>query len=97
MSEALVPIDTDLVHETTKARALEVHGAVMDRLISILNGENDKNAMTAAGLLLKLGGTLKPAKPVVVNFQTLINGAQNAGALTGITQIREAEIVEGDE
>ena len=99
MSEALVPVDADLVYETTKARALEAHGAVMDRLISVLHGEDDKAALTAAGMLLKLGGTLKPAKPVVVNFQTLINGAgnQSAGPLAGITQIREAEIIDGDD
>jgi len=102
MNEALVPIpDKDIVqfiHDTTKARALEAHPAIMDRLITILHGEDDKTALTAAGILLKLGGSLKAPRPIQVSFEELRKAAATvpAGPLGGITQITESAVIEGD-
>src|SRR5262245_63956140 len=98
MSEALVPLpDRDivrLIHDTTRARALEAHGAVMDRLIAVLHGEDDKAAMTAAGMILKLGGSLKAPRPIQVTFEELRKAAATveAGPLSGITRITESAV-----
>jgi len=103
MTEALVPqLDKDMVRfiqETARARALAAHGDVLDRLITILNGEDDKTALTAAGLLLKLGGSMKaPTMKLQVSFDDLRKAAATApaGPLSGITQITESAVIEGD-
>ena len=102
MTEALVPTSTDLartVHETTKTRALEAHSAVMDRLISVLHGEDDKAALTAAGMILRIGGAMKaPAVKVNFTFNELqAQSALSAGPLAGITQIVESAVIDVDD
>jgi len=103
MTEALVPqLDREmvrLIHDTTKSRALALHGAVMDRLQQILYGADDKAAMTAAGLILKLGGSMKaPSVKVQVSFDDLMKqSAIEAGPLHGLTQIAEASIVDAED
>jgi len=102
MSEALAPrLDNDvvrLIHDRTKARALAAHDAVMDRLIAVLGGENDKAAMTAAALILKVGGSMKaPSVKVQVSFDELIKSVPaQAGPLSGLTQIVESAAIDGD-
>lgn len=102
MSEALVPqFDKDmvrLIQETTKARALALHGALMDRLETILNGEDDKTALTAAGLILKIGGSMKPAPiQVRLSFDEMVKQSGQAGPLSGLTQIAEASVIDAEE
>ncbi len=102
-SEALTPrLDNDvvqLIQDRTKARALAAHDAVMDKLIAVLGGENDKAAMTAAALILKVGGSLK-APPVKVqhSFDDLIKAALSAqaGPLSGLTQISASAVIDGE-
>jgi len=103
MSEALIPqLDKDmvrLIQETTKARALALHGALMDRLETILNGEDDKTALTAAGLILKIGGSMKERTMKVHHtFDELMKQpAVEAGPLSGLTQIAEASVIDAEE
>lgn len=110
MSEALtIPDDatpfhdaefTKAVQERTRAVArLAFHGRGLDRLIAIANGADDKTALTAINLLGKLAGEFKAPKPVVLSFDELVKRAQtvSAGPLAGITQIREAEVIDAEE
>lgn len=109
MSEALAinddaalfhdPDFTKAVQDRTKARArLAFHGRGLDRLIEIADGEDDKTALTAITLLGKLAGEFKAPKPVVLSFDELIKraAAVPAGPLSGITQITESAVIEGD-
>jgi len=101
--EALVPyLDRDKardIQEATKARALSLHEAVMDRLASILHGENDKNAMTAAGLILRIGGIdKKQSIKVQATFNQLMEGASvNAGPLASLTQITASAVIDAED
>jgi len=103
MSEALMcQLDRDearLIHETTKARALALHGAVMDRLATILHGEDDKAALTAAGLILKVGGGMKTQSiKVQATFNQLMeNATANAGPLGALTQITASAVIDAEE
>jgi len=103
MSEALMcqldKEDARLIHEATKSRALALHGALMDRLETILNGEDDKSALTAIGLLLKIGGGLKTQSiKVQATFNQLMeNATANAGPLGGLTQITASAVIDADE
>ena len=109
MSEAIaIPDDADLfqdpdfsraIQERTKRRAKAFfHGRGFDRLVDIANGVDDKAAMTAINLLGKLAGEFKAPRPVMLSFEELRKAAAtvSAGPLGGITQIREAEAIEGD-
>lgn len=87
------------VAQRTKARAKAYfHGRVMERLISIADGEDDKTALTAINLICKLAGELKAPKPVVLSFDELVARSQavEAGPLTGITQI-QAPVIDADD
>lgn len=110
MSEALaIPDDASLfndpdfakaVQDRTKARAKAFfHGRGFDRLVEIAEGEDDKTALSAIATIGKLAGEFKAPKPVQVNFNSLIKQAEatSAGPLSGITQIREAEIIEEED
>lgn len=85
---------TQAIHEETKARALLAQPAIANRLVRIINGADDKDAMAAAGILLKLSGGIKAPRPIQLSFDELLKRAQagSAGPLTGITQIVEAVI-----
>ena len=111
MSEALaIPDDaalfndaeyTKAIQERTKAVAREAfHGRGLVRLIRIADGPDDKAALSAITLLGKLAGEFKAPKPVMLSFDELMRMAQQraqAGPLDGMTEIREAEIIDGDE
>jgi hypothetical protein len=110
MSEAIaITDDADLfsdpdfsraIQERTKARAKAFfHGRGFDRLVDIANGVDDKAAMTAITTIGKLAGEFKAPKPVVLSFDELVKRAAtvDAGPLAGITQIREAEIIDADD
>jgi len=100
MTEALVPYNTARdIQEATKARALELHGEVMDRLAAILRGEDDKTALTAAGLILKVGGGMKTQSiKVQATFNQLMEGAVvNAGPLASLTQITASAVIDANE
>lgn len=109
MSEALAITDeaalfndpdfTRAIQERTKARALAAfHGKGVDKLIEIAEGDDNKTALSAITLLGKLAGEFKAPRPVMLSFEELRRAAAAvpAGPLGGITQIREAEVVEGD-
>ena len=88
------------MQDITRARArMAFHGKGVNRLIEIADDKDDKRCMSAIEMLGRLAGEFKPPKPVVVNFQALMDGAtnQSAGPLGGITQIREAEAIDGDD
>ena len=102
MSEALVPYSRDEardIQEATKARALSLHDAVMDRLETILHGDDDKTALTAAGLILKVGGGMKTQSVrVQATFNQLMEGATvNAGPLASLTQITASAVIDAEE
>ena len=102
MSEALVPYSKDEVRdiqETTKARALALHEAVMDRLAVILHGADDKAALTAAGLILKVGGGMKTQSVrVQATFNQLMEGAAvNAGPLASLTHITASAVIDAED
>lgn len=110
MSEAIVISDdaalfqdpdfAKAIQDRTKARAKAFfHGPGFDRLLEIAGSEDDKTALSAITLLGKLAGEFKAPKPVLVSFDELLKKAQTveAGPLAGITQIREAEIVDAEE
>jgi|SRR5262245_3010442 len=102
MTEALVPYSKDEardIQEATKARALSLHNAVMDRLAAILHGEDDKTALTAAGLILKVGGGMKTQSVrVQATFNQLMEGATvNAGPLASLTQITASAVIDADD
>jgi hypothetical protein len=110
MSEALAITDdadlfsdpdfTRVVQERTKRRAKAFfHGRGFDRLVEIADGEDNKQAMTAINLLGKLAGEFKAPRPAMMSFDELRKAAQtvNAGPLVGITQIREAEVIDAEE
>src|SRR5215510_1257959 len=100
MSEALVPFDKARdIQEATKARALELHDAVMDRLTLILHGADDKTALTAAGLILKVGGGMKTQSiKVQATFNQLMeNATVNAGPLASLTQITASAVIDAEE
>jgi len=102
MNEALVPFDKDnarQIQETTKARALALHDAVMDRLETILNGEDDKTALTAIGLILKVGGGMKTQSVrVQATFNQLMEGATvNAGPLASLTHITASAVIDAED
>lgn len=87
------------MQEITKWRArVEFHGRGIQRLIAIANGENDKQALSAINLLGKLAGEFKAPK-IQIGFDSLLKQAASAsaGPLTGITQIREAEVIDADD
>ena len=109
MSEALaVPDEADLFNDPDLERAIQdrtkrrakaaFHGRGLDRLIRIADAPDDKAALSAITLLGKLAGEFKAPRPVQVSFEDLRKAAAtvNAGPLGGITQIREAEVIEGD-
>src|SRR5262245_66496297 len=101
-SEALVPYSRDEVRdiqEATKARALSLHNAVMDRLERILDGEDDKTALTAIGLILKVGGGMKTQSVrVQATFNQLMEGAAvNAGPLASLTQITASAVIDAED
>src|SRR5262247_3219330 len=102
MSEALVLYSKDEardIQEATKARALSLHADVMDRLASILHGEDDKTALTAAGLILKVGGMDKRQSiKVQATFNQLMEGATvNAGPLASLTQITASAVIDAED
>jgi len=102
MSESLVLYNKDEardIQEATKARALSLHSAVMDKLALILQGENDKTALTAAGLILKIGGGTKTQSVrVQATFNQLMEGATvNAGPLASLTQITASAVIDAEE
>jgi len=102
MSEALVPCGKEVardIQETTKTRALSLHGAAMDRLAAILQGEDDKAALTAIGLILKIGGGMKTQSvKVQATFNQLIEGAPlQPGPLAGLTQITASAVIDAEE
>src|SRR5262245_51378959 len=102
MTDALVPYSRDEVRdiqEATKARALALHDAVMDRLERVLNGEDDKTALTAAGLILKVGGGMKTQSVrVQATFNQLMEGAAvNAGPLASLTQITASAVIDAED
>lgn len=85
------------IQELTKARALLALGPTLNRLIQIINTGEAKEAMQAAGLLLRLSGAQKPTQVnVKLSFDELVKKAGTAepGPLSGITQIREAEAID---
>lgn len=85
------------IQDLTKARALLALGPTVNRLIQIINEGEAKEAMQAAGLLLKLSGAQKPTQVNVrLSFDELVKqaGTESAGPLSGITQIREAEAID---
>lgn len=77
------------IQELTKARALLALGPTLNRLIQIVNEGEAKEAMQAAGLLLRLSGAQKPAQTIVkVSFDELFKNKANAQTpLEGLTQI----------
>ena len=103
MTEALVPYlnkdEARDIQEATKARALGLHDAVMDRLESILNGEDDKTALTAIGLVLKVGGGMKTQSiNVKATFNQLMEAApMQAGPLASLTQITASAVIDAEE
>jgi len=102
MTEALIPYSKDEardIQEATKARALSLHSAVMDRLETILHDKDDKNAMTAAGLILRIGGIdKKQSIKVQATFNQLMEGATvNAGPLASLTQITASAVIDAEE
>src|SRR5215475_417939 len=102
MPEALVPYSRDEardIQEATKARALSLHERVMDRLELIRNGADDKTALTAAGLILKVGGGMKTQSVrVQATFNQLMEGATvNAGPLASLTQITASAVIDAEE
>src|SRR5262245_9198784 len=102
MSEALVPFDKDLarqIQETTKARALSLHGAVMDKLEQLLNSEDDRTALSSAGLILKVGGGMKTQSVrVQATFNQLMeNATVNAGPLASLTHITASAVIDAEE
>jgi len=102
MSKALIPYDKEAVRdiqETTKARALDLHGEVMNRLERILYGPDDKAALTAAGLILKIGGGMKTQSVrVQATFNQLMEAAPlQAGPLAGLTQITASAVIDAEE
>lgn len=87
------------IQEETKARALLAQPAIANMLIRIVNGKDDKDAMTAAGLLLKLSGNLKaPSVNVRLSFDQMMKAATTveAGPLAGLTQIKESAVIDAD-
>jgi hypothetical protein len=102
MSEALVPYNREAardIQETTKTRALDLYAEVMDRLASILRGENDKAALTAAGLIIKIGGGMKTQSVRVhATFNQLMEAAPSqAGPLAGLTQITASAVIDAED
>ena len=102
MSQALVPYSKDEardIQEATKARALALHEEVMDKLAAILRGADDKTALTAAGLILKVGGGMKTQSVrVQATFNQLMEGATvNAGPLASLTQITASAIIDAED
>jgi hypothetical protein len=102
ISEALVPYNKEVardIQEATKARALDLHGEVMDKLASILRGKDDKAALTAAGLILKIGGGMKTQSvKVQATFNQLMEAAPlQAGPLAGLTQITASAVIDAEE
>lgn len=110
MSEALaIPDDADLFSDPDFARAIQertknrakafFHGRGFDRLIEIAKGVDDGEARQAITLLGKLAGEFKAPRPVMLSFDELRKAAATvpAGPLDGITQIREAEVIEAEE
>src|SRR4030095_10260192 len=102
MSEALVPYNKEAardIQETTKARALSLHAEVMAKLASILRGEDDKAAVTARGLILKIGGGRKTQSVrVQATFNQLMEAAPlQAGPLAGLTQITASAVIDAEE
>jgi hypothetical protein len=87
------------IHETTKARALLAQGPIINRLIRIANEGDDKEAMTAASLLLKLSGNIKgPSVNVTLSFDELMKGAAaQAGPLSSLTHIVESRAIDADD
>src|SRR5262245_28615110 len=101
-SEALVPYSKDEardIQEATKARALSLHNAVMDRLEKILYDKDDKTALTAAGLILKVGGGMKTQSVrVQATFNQLMEAAPlQAGPLASLTQITASAVIDAEE
>jgi len=101
-SEALVPYNKEAardIQEATKARALDLHGEVMNRLERILYGPDDKAALTAAGLILKIGGGMKTQSVrVQATFNQLMEAApMQAGPLAGLTQITASAVIDAEE
>src|SRR5262245_41859075 len=102
MSEAVVPYSRDEardIQEATKARALALHDEVMDKLAAILRGTDDKTALTAAGLILKVGGGMKTQSVrVQATFNQLMEGATvNAGPLASLTHITASAVIDAEE
>jgi hypothetical protein len=89
----------DALHNLTKARALLAQGPIVNRLIKIANGDDDKAALTAAGLLLKVAGNIKPSSVnVTLSFDELIKSVPaQAGPLSGLTQIVESAAIDAEE
>lgn len=110
MSEALaITEDADLFSDPDFAKAIQdrtkrrakafFHGRGLDRLIAIADSKDDKTALSAITTIGKLAGEFKAPKPVVLSFDELVKRAQavDAGPLAGITQIREAEVIDAEE
>lgn len=110
MSEALaVQSDADLFNDPDFARAIQqrtkqraqaaFHGPLFNRLLEIAAGDDVKAAMSAITLVGKLAGEFKAPRPVVLSFDELQKRAATveAGPLSELTQIREAEIIDVDD
>ncbi len=103
MTEALVPqLDKDIVRriqETTQARALALHAALMDRLEKVLNGEDDKAALTAVGLILKIGaGPKERSLKIHHTFDDMMRqSTAQPGQLAGLTQIVEGAVIDAED
>lgn len=91
------PDEARRLQEVTKWRArIAFHGRGIERLISIANGEDDKQALSAITLLGKLAGEFKAPRPIQVSFDDLMKqrATVEAGPLGGITQIRESAVID---
>lgn len=110
MSEALaIPDDAELFNDPDYARGIQertknrakafFHGRGFDRLLIMAESADDKVAMSAITTIGKLAGEFKAPRPVVLSFDELMKQAAqvHAGPLGGITQIREAEVLDADD
>src|SRR5262245_38894782 len=97
MSEALIPTDEKrlaLTRQLTRMKAADLfHGPGFDRLIGMLESDDERIVLAVMNFLGKISGDLKTGSMIAMQFnfdQLMKNSANGHGPLSGITQITES-------
>src|SRR5262245_31445214 len=102
MSEALIQTDEKRLamrRHLTKMKAADAfHGPGFDRLIGMLESDDERIVLAVMNFLGKISGDMRTTQsPVQVTFNQLIKNQSSDGPLSKITQITESAVIDAED